>query len=104
MTDTVPDDRLRELAKKGGFAGWDLPKIEDVKKVLLGGGPAGVAPVVLWLASDEAQHVNGEVFMATEGAVALFSHMTEVKYVYNNSPFSTPEISKAMRAIMPKPS
>lgn len=102
MTDTIPDDRLRELAKKKGVVGWDSPNIEDVKRIFIGGPPEGVAPLVVWLASDESQHVSGEVFMATEGVVALFSKTTEVKYAYNNGPYTQADLSRAMQALVPR--
>ena len=35
-------------------------------------GPAHVAPLVVWLASERAGHVNGEVFRAGNGRVNLF--------------------------------
>ena len=35
-------------------------------------GPAHVAPLVVWLASERAAHVNGEVFRAGNGRVNLF--------------------------------
>jgi len=102
MTDSIPEDRLRELAKKRGIPGWDAPDIADVKRAFIGGPPEGVAPLVVWLASDESQHVTGEVFMATEGVVALFSKMTEVKYAYNNGPHTQPDLSRAMQALTPR--
>ncbi|MFN8625167.1 MAG: SDR family oxidoreductase [Candidatus Binatia bacterium] len=102
MTDSIPDDRLRALAKQRGMPGWDAPNIADVKRAFIGGPPEGVAPLAVWLASDASQHVTGEVFMATEGVVALFSRMAEVKYAYNNGPHTQPDLSRAMQAILPR--
>lgn len=102
LTDTIPDDRLRELAKSRGVANWDAPNIEEVKQTFIGGSPAGVAPLVVWLASDQSQHVTGEVFMATEGTVALFCKLTEVKWAYNNGPFTDGDLAKAMQSLLPK--
>ncbi|HXJ33616.1 MAG TPA: SDR family oxidoreductase [Candidatus Eisenbacteria bacterium] len=47
--------------------------VEDVpQKVIDASGPAHVAPLVAWLASEKAGNVNGEVFRAGNGQVHLF--------------------------------
>jgi NAD(P)-dependent dehydrogenase (short-subunit alcohol dehydrogenase family) len=47
--------------------------VEDVPQQLIAAsGPAHVAPLVAWLASEEAGHVTGEVFRAGNGQVHLF--------------------------------
>ena len=62
MTTSVPDE-ARELRSARGIAA--------------GGGLRGeaedVAPMVTWLASDEAAHVNGHVFHVTGGLVTLLN-------------------------------
>ena len=103
LTDTIPEDRLRQLAKMRGFPGWDAPNIEDVKKKFLGGAPTSIAPLVAWLASDESQHVTGQVFMMTEGAVALFPRMEENRFAYKDGLFGLADLSRAMQALVPQP-
>ncbi len=44
-------------------------------------GPAHVAPLVVWLASERAGHVNGEVFRAGNGRVNLFRGWHTVRQV-----------------------
>jgi len=47
--------------------------VEDVsQQMIAAAGPAHVAPLVAWLASVGAGHVNGEVFRAGNGRVNLF--------------------------------
>jgi NAD(P)-dependent dehydrogenase (short-subunit alcohol dehydrogenase family) len=47
--------------------------VEDVPAQMVeAAGPAHVAPLVAWLASERAGHVNGEVFRAGNGRVNLF--------------------------------
>ena len=47
--------------------------VEQVPQQMLdASGPAHVAPLVVWLASERAGHVNGEVFRAGNGRVNLF--------------------------------
>jgi hypothetical protein len=47
--------------------------VEEVPRELLdAAGPAHVAPLVVWLASERTGHVTGEVFRAGNGRVNLF--------------------------------
>ncbi len=47
--------------------------VEEVPKQMIdAAGPAHVAPLVVWLASERAGHVTGEVFRAGNGRVNLF--------------------------------
>ena len=47
--------------------------VEDVPQQMIdSSGPAHVAPLVVWLASERAGRVNGEVFRAGNGRVNLF--------------------------------
>jgi len=56
--------------------------VEQVSKDLLDkSGPAHVAPLVAWLASERAQNVHGEVFRAGNGKVNLFRSWQTVRKV-----------------------
>jgi NAD(P)-dependent dehydrogenase (short-subunit alcohol dehydrogenase family) len=56
--------------------------VEDVSKTMIdSAGPAHVAPLVAWLASEAAGHVNGEVFRAGNGRVNLFRGWHTVRQV-----------------------
>ena len=56
--------------------------VEQVSKDLLDkSGPAHVAPLVAWLASERAQNVHGEVFRAGNGKVNLFRGWQTVRKV-----------------------
>ena len=95
LTDTIPEDRLRELAVRRGMATpEDAPKlsIDELKKRFLGGGPAAIAPLVCWLASNESSHVNGQVFVMTEGKVGIFCPMVENKLAFKDGLFTVDEL------------
>jgi NAD(P)-dependent dehydrogenase (short-subunit alcohol dehydrogenase family) len=47
--------------------------------------PALVAPLVLYLATDGAAHVNGQVFSASGGYVGLFPEPKEVLLLYRDA-------------------
>jgi NAD(P)-dependent dehydrogenase (short-subunit alcohol dehydrogenase family) len=56
--------------------------VEDVPQQMIdAAGPAHVAPLVVWLASERAGHVNGEVFRAGNGRVNLFRGWHTVRQV-----------------------
>jgi NAD(P)-dependent dehydrogenase (short-subunit alcohol dehydrogenase family) len=56
--------------------------VEQVPKELLDkSGPAHVAPLVVWLASERAGHIHGEVFRAGNGRVNLFRGWQSVRQV-----------------------
>src|SRR5262249_24682888 len=51
------------------------------QKMMEAAGPAHVAPLVVWLASVNAQSVHGEVFRAGNGRVSLFRGWQAVRRV-----------------------
>ncbi len=71
MTVSIPDD-ARELRAARGITGASST---------LRGQAEDVAPMVVWLASDEAAHVNGHVFHVTEGLVTLLNEPEPVKSI-----------------------
>lgn len=99
MTDTIPEDMLRQHAAEIGIAGAKTMPLEQVKKMTIGGTPDAIAPLICWLASDETSHINGQVFVITEGRVGLFSHMEETKLAYKDGIFSVDEIWRIMPLI-----
>ena len=103
LTDTIPDDRARQLAKQRGIAGWDSPDIADVKQRLIGGPPASIAPIIVWLASDEAQRVTGNVFSVFGGELGLFTKMERGTIAFHEGIYSVPEVGRAMEVLVPKP-
>ena len=99
LTDTIPEERLRELAVRRGVITPEESlklRIEELKRKFLGGGPEAVAPLVCWLASDESSHVNGHVFMIMEGKVGIFSSMEETKLAFKDGMFTLDELCRIM--------
>ena len=64
------------------------------------GGPSlrgeaeDVAPMVAWLASDEAAHVNGQIFQVTGGLVNLFNQPEEVKSLQKEGRWTVEELAQ----------
>ena len=68
MTESVPD-AARELRAQSGIASASFAAVGPRPRP-----PEAVAPVVVWLCTDEASDVNGQVFYVSGGLVGLMSH------------------------------
>ena len=86
MTLSVPDD-ARELRAARGIIG---------ASTTLRGEPDDVAPMVAWLASDEAAHVNGHVFHVTEGLVTLLNEPEPVKTIQKDGKWTVEELARVV--------
>ena len=85
MTTSVPDE-ARELRAARG--------ISTGASTTLRGGPDDIAPMVVWLASDEAAHVNGHVFHVTEGLVNLLNEPQPVKTIQKQGKWTVEELAR----------
>jgi NAD(P)-dependent dehydrogenase (short-subunit alcohol dehydrogenase family) len=75
--------------------------VEEVPAQMIdAAGPAHVAPLVAWLASERAGHVNGEVFRAGNGRVNLFRGWHTVAQVgdFAHGVWDPAELGAAMEA------
>lgn len=55
-------------------------------------GPEHVPAVVLYLATDEAAKINGQIIGASRGRVALYSWSTEIKGLYKDGVWTLEEL------------
>ena len=69
VTEEIWKKRVEEGTALPGIS-WPLPPPEDV------------APVVAYLATDEAAHINGQIIGVIGPRVFLYNHPTEVKTIY----------------------
>jgi NAD(P)-dependent dehydrogenase (short-subunit alcohol dehydrogenase family) len=86
MTTSVPDE-ARELRAARGITGASST---------LRGGPDDIAPMVTWLASDEAAHVNGHVFHVTEGLITLLNEPEPVKTIQKDGKWTVEELIRVV--------
>ena len=86
MTVSIPDE-ARELRAARGITGASST---------LRGGPDDVAPMVTWLASDEAAHVNGHVFHVTEGLITLLNEPEPVKTIQKDGKWTVDELIRVV--------
>ena len=85
---------IAPMAQTRGFLNYNHPqKLAEAgipaKKAtdeLASARPGGehVSPLVVWLASDAASHVNGCVFRAGSGKYGIYTHPTEIRAVHKD--------------------
>jgi len=69
----------------------DVPmKLTDI------GDPEDVAPMIVYLASDEARHVTAQVYSVAGGKIALWSIPEETKAILKDGRWTPDEISERM--------
>jgi len=47
-------------------------------------GPEYIPPIVVYLATDEASNINGQVFHIEKGRIGIYSEPTEVRQIFNS--------------------
>ena len=64
--------------------------------------PEGIAPLVVWLASDDAANVNGRTFFAEKGRIGLYSEPILEKQLVRDGGWTIDELFKVMPVTMTK--
>jgi NAD(P)-dependent dehydrogenase (short-subunit alcohol dehydrogenase family) len=62
--------------------------------------PGNVAPIVIFLASDEAAEITGQVFASEGYSVTRYYHMSPERTVYNKGPWDLDQFFKVMKRTM----
>jgi NAD(P)-dependent dehydrogenase (short-subunit alcohol dehydrogenase family) len=88
MTQTVPDS-ARTARQKSGIAGPGGRRPRPLEHT----GPENVAPWVVYLATDAASHVNGQVFFVMGGLIALLNYPAPVRTIQRDGRWTPEEIA-----------
>jgi NAD(P)-dependent dehydrogenase (short-subunit alcohol dehydrogenase family) len=54
--------------------------------------PEHIPPIILYLATEQAANINGHVFGASKGRIALYSNPTEIKGLYKEGVWTLEEL------------
>ena len=84
---TLTDD-MRQAAARSGSVGPNFEKLN----------PDDVAPLVVWLASDEAANVNGRNFFVQTALIALYTEPVQENAITNEGGFTIDELFERMPA------
>ena len=86
-------DEMREAAARGGAAGMNPDLLAAFEKA----NPAeAIAPLVVWLCTDEAANVNGRNFLVTGNQIGLYSEPQVVADIRSDHGWDLDELSKLM--------
>jgi NAD(P)-dependent dehydrogenase (short-subunit alcohol dehydrogenase family) len=95
---TISDD-MRAAAEKGGAAGMGLQALQAFEKA---NPPEAIAPMVVWLCTDEAANVNGRTFLVTGNQIGLYSEPQVIADARSDAGWTVDELSKVIPAQVTK--
>ncbi len=84
-------DEMREAAQRGGAAGMTP---ETLKAFERANPPEAIAPMVVWLCTDEASNVNGRTFLVVGNQIGLYSEPQVVADIRSDHGWDIDEVSK----------
>jgi len=91
MTDTVPAGRM----PGAGAARLASESAEGTAR-----DPINVAPIVVFLASDDASTVTGQVFGASGYRIVRYSHLTPDRTIFNNGPWDINQLFEVLKGTL----
>lgn len=86
-------DEMRHAAQRGGAAGMTVEMLEAFERA---NPPEAIAPLVVWLCTDEASHVNGRTFLAAGDQIGLYSEPQIVASIQSDHGWNIDEVAKLM--------
>ena len=92
-TRLVISDEMREAANRGGAAGMNMDVLNAFEK---NNPPEAIAPLVVWLCTDEAANVNGRNFLVAGNQIGLYSEPALIADVKLDHVVTLDELSKLM--------
>jgi len=80
-------DEMRKVTPKETFEQWEQQIPEDI------------APLIVWLASDEAANVNGRTFRVVSGEIGLYTEPVVEKKLTTSGPWTIDDVFNRMPGI-----
>jgi len=77
-------------------AAWTKSGMDAAIRSLEGLKPEDVAPLVVWLASEEAGNVNGRTFHVQTGRISLYTEPVEERSVTKSGSWTTDDVFKLL--------
>ena len=71
------------------------PVIDELYKKMLG-DPEDVPPIVVYLASNEAANINGQIFGASGGQISIYAPWTEAKTITKEGRWTMEELCETI--------
>jgi len=95
---SVTPERAREMGVVRGLVTKEEAAIISDEEVYtrIFGASEDVAPIVVYLASDQAANINGQVFFATGGRISLYGSPTQIKTIYKKGRWTFEELTSVM--------
>jgi NAD(P)-dependent dehydrogenase (short-subunit alcohol dehydrogenase family) len=100
MTQSVPDS-ARQLRAQAGIAANAVTPIQESQYVGLR-EPEMVAPMVAYLASDDAWNINGQIFNVAGGNVSLSHYPVAMRTVFKPGLWAMAELDDAVQNVLMK--
>jgi NAD(P)-dependent dehydrogenase (short-subunit alcohol dehydrogenase family) len=89
MTDTIPAGRMPGAGLANSETAEGTPR-----------DPANVAPIVVFLASDDAEKVTGQCFGASGYRIMRYTHIVPDKIIYNNGPWDVDRLAEVFKSTL----
>ena len=89
MAATVPQTARERRAERGLATG-----LGERTFPLQNFGPENVAPFVVYLATDAARDINGQIFLVMAGLVALLGYPAPVRTIQRDARWTPEEIAR----------
>jgi NAD(P)-dependent dehydrogenase (short-subunit alcohol dehydrogenase family) len=90
MTDTIPANFAQQMGLNTSSEQAQASPMD----------PNNVAPIVIFLASDAAEKVNGQVFGASGYRIALYTHLVPEKVIYSQGPWDLDHLFKVFKSTL----
>jgi NAD(P)-dependent dehydrogenase (short-subunit alcohol dehydrogenase family) len=98
MWRTVTPERAREMGVvRGLVTKEEAAAISDGEVYTrIFGAAEDITPIVVYLASDRAANINGQIFFASGGRISLYGAPTKIKTIYKKGRWSFEELASVM--------